>query len=227
MNKIHHFYHIFASGMWETPTKEHIAELKRTDLINCLTTLNFGLVGKKEDRETVKQYLSSELNNFNICVEVDEGFEQETQDKIHEFCQNNDGYVYYAHSKNAMNVNALHIKWRKSMTYFTLVKWRDCVDLLNNGYSSAGSHYLLPVDGQLLPQMGVVKTVPGLYAGTFWWTKAKYIRNFSLPHREDRFGAEEWILQLHDVVNSLGEEFRAYDFNCYHPGADTYLVSSW
>jgi hypothetical protein len=227
MEKLHHFYHIFASGMWEVPTKEHIQELKTSGLLENLSSIHFGLVGKKEDRDTVKQYLASELESFNVCVEVDEGFEQETQDKILEFCQENDGYIYYAHSKNAMNLNALHVKWRRSMTYYTLVNWRESVDLLNQGFCASGSHYLIPNNGSLLPLAGEVKNLRGAYGGTFWWTKAKYLKNFNPPHRVNRYGAEEWIMFLKEVVENMGEEFKVYDFNWHHPGEDVYLVSSW
>jgi hypothetical protein len=227
MEKLHHFYHIFASGMWEVPTKEHIKELKSSGLLENLSSIHFGLIGKQEDRNIVKEYLASELKDFNICAEVDEGFEQETQDKMLEFCKKNDGYVYYAHSKNAMTLNALHVKWRKSMTFYTVVKWRETIDLLNQGFCASGSHYLIPENGRLMPLEGSIKTIRGAYGGTFWWTKAKYLRNFDPPHRKDRFGAEEWIMDLKRVVEEMEEEFKVYDFNWHHPGQDMYLVSSW
>lgn len=227
MEKLHHFYHIFASGMWEVPTKEHIKELKNTGLLENLSSIHFGLVGKKEDREIVKEYLSTELENFNICAEVDEGFEQETQDKILEFCQENDGYIYYAHSKNAMTLNPLHVKWRKSMTFYTLINWRETIDLLDRGFCASGSHYLIPENARLMPLPGEVKTIRGAYGGTFWWTKAKYLKNFDPPTRRDRFGAEEWIMSLKEVVEKMDEEFKVYDFNWHHPAESMYLINHW
>ena len=143
------------------------------------------------------------------------------------FCQNNDGYIYYAHSKNAMTLNELHFKWRRSMTYYTVVKWRETIELLDQGFCATGSHYLIPENAMLLPVEGEVKTIRGAYAGTFWWTKAKYLKNFDPPGRKDRFGAEEWIMSLKEVVEKMDEEFKVYDFNWHHPGNSSSLVCNW
>lgn len=221
MNNLHHFYHIYSGGMWENPTKGHIKALKDSDLISNLTTFNVGIVGPPNTRKEVKKYLDSQDINYNVCTEVNNGWEQETQDKLYEFSQENDGYVLYAHTKNAYNLNQLHVAWRLSMTYHTVIIWRDVVKHLDEGFSAVGSHYLHGGNGE-------VETVSGFFAGTFWWTHLKYIKNFpQKASRKNRFGAEGWIGFLKPTVESMGEVCKIYDYVPYHPIDPTRMVTFW
>lgn len=221
MNKLHHFYHIYSGGMWESPTKKHFKTLKESELINNLSTLNIGIVGPKNTRESVKEYLDSENIKYTVCAEVDSGWEQETQDMLYDFSQKNDGYVFYAHTKNAHKINPLHIAWRLSMTYHNVINWKDAVKCLDDGYAAFGCHYLYGGNGE-------VETVSGFYAGTFWWTHLKYIRNFpQKPSRKNRFGAEGWIGFLEPTVTSMGDVYKIYDCVPYHPIDITKMTTFW
>lgn len=221
MSDLHHFYHVYSKGAWDLPLKEHIAALRQSELLDNLKTFQVGLVGPHDTREEVKRYLDSESINYSVCAEVDDGWEQETQDKIFEFAQNNDGYVLYGHTKNAVTINPLHIAWRKSMTYHTVILWKEAVRHLNEGACAVGSHYLEGGNEH-------VKTVSGFFAGTFWWTHLKYIRNF--PEKADRatrYGAEGWIGLLKPTVEQMGEPFKIYDYVPYHPSEQSKMVTTW
>jgi hypothetical protein len=220
MSDLHHFYHVYSNGNWQVPIHDHMKALKEHGLINNLKTFQIGLVGAEHTRKEVIDFLDSENINYTICTEVDDGWEQETQDKILEFAQENDGYVLYAHTKNAVNINPLHIAWRLSMTYHTVVIWEDVVKHLDEGYSAVGSHYL---DGS----NENVKTVSGFFGGTFWWTHLKYIKDFQPPARISRYDAEAWIGWLKEVVERQGDEFKIYDYVPTHPGDESKMVTSW
>lgn len=221
MSDLHHFYHVYSKGAWQVPMHDHMKALKQSNLINNLKTFQVGLVGPEETRNEVRAYLDSENISYNICAEVEDGWEQETQDKIFDFAQDNDGYVLYAHTKNAVNINSLHIAWRLSMTYHSVILWEDVVRHLNDGCCAVGSHYLEGGNEN-------VKTVSGFYAGTFWWTHLKYIRNFpEKPDRSSRYGAEGWIGWLKPTVESMGEPFKIYDYVPTHPGDQSRMVTSW
>jgi len=218
---IHHFYHVYSKGAWEIPLMEHIEALKTSELINNLTTFQIGIVGPQETRDKVKEYLDSESIHYSICTEADDGWEQETQDKLYEFAQDNEGHVLYAHTKNAVNINPLHIAWRKSMTYHTVIIWRDAIKHLDEGHCAVGSHYIPSGNPE-------VKTVSGFFGGTFWWTHLKYIKNFPhKPPRNSRWDAEGWIGYLKPTVESMGETFKIYDYVPYHPGDRSKMVTSW
>ena len=221
MTDLHHFYHVYSKGSWQLPLNEHLAALKHSDLINNLKTFQIGIVGPPETRQEVKNYLNSEGINYSVCSEVDDGWEQETQDKLFEFAQDNDGYVLYAHTKNAVTINSLHINWRKSMTYHTVIIWEDVVKHLDEGFCAVGSHYLEGGNEN-------VKTASGFFGGTFWWTKLKYVRNFpEKPSRENRYGAEGWIGWLKPTVEQMGEPFKIYDYVPYHPSDESKMVKKW
>jgi len=221
MSDLHHFYHVYSKGAWHLPLSEHIAALRHSDLINNLKTFQVGIVGPSDTRQAVQDYLNSEKINYSICAEAEDGWEQETQDKLFEFAQNNDGYVLYAHTKAAVNTQPLHISWRKSMTYHTVIIWKDAISHLDEGFSAVGSHWIEGGNED-------VKTVSGFFGGTFWWTHLKYIKNFSeKPNRESRHGAEGWIGLLKPTVEEMGEQFKIYDYVPHHPINQSKHVTSW
>lgn len=221
MADLHHFYHVYSKGSWKTPLQEHIDALKQSELIDNLKTFQVGLVGPGHTRDSVKKYLDSQSIEYSVCVEAEDGWEQETQDQLYDFSQNNDGYVLYAHTKTAVNLNPLHTSWRKSMTYHTVIIWKDAVRHLDEGFSAVGSHYLNTGNEN-------VKTVSGFFGGTFWWTHLNYIRNFpEKADRTSRWGAEGWIGLLKPTVEQMGDEFKIYDYVPYHPGDQSKHVSSW
>jgi hypothetical protein len=219
MTNIHHFYHAYSKGNWQIPLEEHIRALKQYGLMKHLKSFNIGLVGPKETRKAVKSYLHRENVKFKVCTEVEDGWEQETMDALHAFSKKNDGYVVYAHTKNAVNINPLHVDWRKSMTYYTIVLWEQCVKNLNEGASAVGTHYLQG------PQF--TNKPSGFFGGTFWWTNLKYIRKFPVCERNNRFDAEGWIGNLLPAVESYGETFKIVDFNPTHPAAHYAMVTDW
>lgn len=220
LEPLHHFYHIYSKGQWEVPVQDHIRALKQYGLYNKLSSLNVGIVGPPETREAVKNYLNSQDIKYNVCTEVDDGWEQETLDELWNFAKNNDGYALYAHTKNAVNINPLHVSWRKSMTYYNVVNWQSCVKLLDNNYCAVGCHYLL-IDNKLDERMH------GFYAGTYWWTKMKYLKNFPRPARTNRYDAEGWIGFLKPVAEDMGDTYVFHDYTPFHPASGLGFVTEW
>ena len=106
------------------------------------------------------------------------------------------------------------------MTYFNIVKWEECVALLDNGICGVGCHYLEGGNEN-------VKTVSGFFAGTYWWTKLKYIKYFPVPARTSRYDAEGWIGFLKETVERQGDSFVIYDYVPHHPGTQNGMIDSW
>ena len=221
MNKIHHFYHIYADGLWQEPVVEHLDALIKFKLYDNLIIFGIGIVGSLENRNIVKNFLNSyNLNKIVYYNETEFGWEQETQDSLYNYCKNNDGLILYTHTKTAGNYNDLHVRWRKTMEYYNVVRWNDCINFLNNGYSSVGCYYL-PIPDKLDPSMD------GFYAGTFWWTHCKYIANFPKVARGNRYDAEGWIGFLKPIVEKNNEQFNKYDWTPTHPSDETGRVCNW
>lgn len=214
--EIHHFYHIYSDGNWYKPTFDHIKSLKESQLYYNLKNFKVGIVGREFTRKRVKQYLDSQNINYSICTERKEGWEQETLDELYEFSKKNNGCVFYAHTKNAVNTTDLHVKWRIAMTHYNINKWKDNISLLHSGYQAVGCHYLN--SGNVL-----VSTPSGFFAGNFWWTHLKYIREFpNPPLRISRYDAEGWIGNLKPLIDENKEHFKIYDYCPWHPGEMEY-----
>jgi hypothetical protein len=221
--KIHHFYHIYSNGNWQTPFREHVEALRHSGLINNLDSFHIGIVGNEQSRESVKSFIRAENLNALICCEVDDGWEQETLDKLLEFSKENDGLVLYAHTKNAVNINDLHLRWRKSMTYHNVINWQKNVDVLTNKddvYHMSGCHYLeIGNEGRVDKQ--TVNIIKGFMAGNYWWSKLEYIRLLEPSVRISRYYAEIWVSNLKDVFK---DDYKAFDFDPIHPGCNRFIT---
>jgi hypothetical protein len=214
--ELHHFYHIGSSGKWLQPLSEHIHALKRYGLLKKIDSLNFGIIGLIDDRNDVKKYLSSELDAFNIVAEADHGWEQVTLQPLYDFALENDGYILYAHTKSSNNHNIFGAKHRRSMTYFNVVNWKDCVEKLDEGYSLAGTHYCqmhlvkdaygneMDIPGET--RWENIKKYDGFFLGNFWWTTTEAIKTLKPCANNYRQDAEFWIAQI-KLENKM-----AYDF---------------
>jgi len=214
--ELHHFYHIGSSGKWLQPLSEHIHALRRYGLLEKLDSINFGIIGLSDNRKDVKDYLHKELDNFNIVAEADSGWEQVTINPMYEFSLKNDGYIFYAHTKSSNNHNIFGAKHRRSMTYFNVVNWKDCVEKLNEGYVLAGTHYCqmhlvkdaygneMDIPGET--RWENIKKYDGFFLGNFWWTTVEAMRTLSPCANNYRQDAEFWIAQI-KLENKM-----AYDF---------------
>ena len=231
--ELHHFYHIGCSGKWLQPLSEHIHALKRYGLLEKLDTVNFGIMGLIDDREAVKKYLASELDNFNIVAESDTGWEQVTLAPLYEFALKNDGYLYYAHTKSSINHNTFGVKHRRSMTYFTAVNWKDCIDKLDEGYAMAGTHYYqiylikdaygneMDLPGEI--QHTQIKKHDGYYSGNFWWITIDALKTLKPCANEYRQDAEFWIAQV-KLENKMVYDFYPHAVLTEH---EDMFVTKW
>lgn len=214
--ELHHFYHIGSSGKWLQPLSEHIHALRRYGLLENLDSINFGIIGPKDNRQDVKDYLHKEIDNFNIVAEADSGWEQVTINPMHEFSLKNDGYIFYAHTKSSNNHNIFGAKHRRSMTYFNVVNWKDCVEKLDEGYALTGTHYCqmhlvkdaygneMDIPGET--RWENTKKYDGFFLGNFWWTTTEAIKTLKPCENNYRQDAEFWIAQI-KLENKM-----AYDF---------------
>lgn len=109
-----------------------------------------------------------------------------------------DWYVLYHHSKGATHEpgHDFSARWRKCMQKHVITNWRLCVAALDEGYDAAGVHWMEP------PATPVGQYI---FAGTFWWAKAAYLKTLpsimerdrikvsGLDSAESRYEAEVWI----------------------------------
>lgn len=201
---IHHFYHIYADGQWEQPVEEHLRALK-LGLYDNLTSFNVGIVGSPENRNKVKWFLSLHCKH-TVIAEADSGWEQQTQIPMWEFAQNNEGLILYCHTKGAHDPNEVNVRWRRSMSYWNIIRWQDAVEQLKT-HGAVGCHWIEP-----LISMPEHKYGNKMMAGTFFWTHANLMRTWPKPALTHRHEAEGFIgYGWHQTP------FPVYDFTPYFP----------
>lgn len=153
-------------------------------------------------------------------------FELPTLKYLKDSCDQYDqeSYVLYLHHKGAMNPNNPCVDdWRRFMLHHTVTRWKDCVNVLDQGYDTAG------VNLQMTPLMH--------YSGNFWWAKSGYIKRlpkiklpkeagyktqFDIPRSGPeayRFDAEFWL----GLANPRAFSFKDSGVNHYHHRYTDYL----
>ena len=220
---IYNFYHIWADGKWIGPTDDHINVLKSSGLVSSVDKTYFGIVGSEDNREMVKKFLGGSGINFEVCVEKDIGYEQETMDKILEL-PDKDAYIFYSHTKGSYNNTGFEHVWRRSMNDDLIVNWQECVGMLDK-FAAVGCHYVTPEGKTIICHNEHVKTARGFFYGTFFWTHLRYLKLMGSPERlpaafgdpvgtpYNRIGAEYWMLKLKEVVDD--KPFKVQDINPY------------
>lgn len=190
--KISHFYHIYADGKWQDPVSEHVEALRSSGLYESLDKIFVGFVGNNDNIFKVKQYINEKID-YETVDEQPTGWEQVTLKYLHSYSKNNlNDAIFYAHTKSSSNPSLININWRKSMTYYNIIKWQECYEKLND-HDTIGCHW---VKG-----MGI----NGIWGGNYWWATCQYISQLPDLSYKNRHNAEEWIGSV--------KEKRTFDIN--------------
>lgn len=185
--KIFHYYHIYANGSWFPAVNEHISAAKHSGLLKNLHEMKIGIVGDLEERLIVKDWLLNNGVDYSIIAEEDIGWEQVTLNKLYEDSKSIDGYVLYAHTKGSANRHiSSNTPWRRTMCYYNVIHWRNCVkELANNDI--CGIYWME------MPEQPEHVDHKWFFAGTYWWANMKYIRELPPLLMNHRWNAEGWI----------------------------------
>lgn len=212
---IHHFYHVYADGNWQEPVSEHIRALKESGLYDNLTSFHIGFVGKRSNQLAAHQYIQSLGMVYKIADEQETGWEQVTQIPMWEFSKHNDGLMLYAHTKGASNPAEVDVRWRRSMIYWNVIRWRDCIEKLKE-VDTVGSHWIYPT-------LSMPEHVYGnpMYAGTFYWVKCELLRTWMCPPLNHRYESEGWI-----GYKYVQKPWRLWDWTPYFPNTD-HFADGW
>jgi hypothetical protein len=102
--------------------------------------------------------------------------------------------VLYLHTKGVSTpYNECVNDWRKYMSYFNIIKYKDCIKILEN-YDTCG------VDLREYPVLH--------YSGNFWWANSSYIKKLPLFKDMDvvlseRHKAEFWVCNMNGKHYSM------------------------
>lgn len=207
MNRI--YFHIAKMGNYKEICSEIFEYIKDSNIMEN-SELYLSIVGKGEDIKTDIKY-NIIFQNDNVLVG-----EMPILMKIRDFAliDNNNINILYIHTKGASNSYNVCIEdWRKYMLYFNVIKYKDCLDILEN-YDACG------VDLREDP----VKH----YSGNFWWSKTNHIKK--LPKFDEmkiviseRHKSEFWICNIdgnyysmHDCgINQYQRHLHRYEESNY------------
>ncbi len=150
--------------------------------------------------------------------------EKHTMMLISQFCDHQEAFICYFHSKGLYHQSYNSSLWRMIMDYHVLFQWEQCVAKLKEGYDTAGILYCEDTFLGHWPH----------YSGTYWWATSSHIR--TLNHRLIQRNAGSVILphaspQEQDAFDRLGAEFwigsRRNSKNfCFYPlkATNPYLI---
>lgn len=176
-----HFYHVYADGQWETPVTEHINALQTSDILRHLNDIYIGIVGQPNNRIAVVRAFHNAGIYPQVAAEANEGWEHVTLEPLRKRCTSDDP-ILYAHTKGSANISDINTGWRKSMTYWNVIQWRQALTHLQT-VDCVGCHWIQ--EGQF-------------FGGNFWWANSKYLRTLPPLDYTSRYHAEIWIGQNPD-----------------------------
>lgn len=187
MIPLHHFYHVYADGNCETPMREHIRALKESGLYDALTSFHIGFVGAHHKIEEALVCLNSLGVTFHVAARAETGWEQVTQIPMWEYSKTVEGIMLYAHTKGASNPEDVNVRWRRSMTYWNVIRWNDVVENMKE-VDAYGCHWIQPL-------LSMPEHVWGnwMFAGTFFWVKCVVMARFPRPALTHRHEAEGFV----------------------------------
>jgi hypothetical protein len=166
------FYHIGQMGLGAFIYQQQIHRLYASGLIKEASYIHFGVNGTQE----LFNVPSNVIVNYNQQQNWDS--EKETLLDLRNFCIKNPDYkVFYFHTKGSSKSDLQTSAWRLYMEYYTIDKWKECIEYLND-YDCCGTDYYST-----------------FFAGNFWWANASYVNTLDdeFLNNGSRLDKELWI----------------------------------
>ena len=108
-------------------------------------------------------------------------YEVFTINRIHEDCKTEQMNILYLHTKGITKPNNPNVKdWVKFLCYFTIYKYKECMDALHE-YDTVGVN---------LHTLDIVH-----YSGNFWWATSRYINTLEQCEYTCYNSPEFWLTE--------------------------------
>ena len=152
------------------------------DVVDNVFINNIGL--RIENKYQNDKYI---VNNYSDNTQL---FEYPSLNKVKTVAENNpDSNILYLHTKGISHTNINKIKniedWTNMMLYFLVEKYAECINKLNEGFSTVGCNYIERNQ----------YTDKKHFSGNFWWSKSTYINKLHVlnENTDSRVYAEFWL----------------------------------
>jgi hypothetical protein len=217
--KLIHYYHVYCGGggQWQLIMNQHMMALCNYGLIEQLDEIRVGIVGPPDQRKAVKEILDNSLikDKVKVVVTRTNAYEQATLTEMYKASQDEDAVYLYAHTKGASDPSLINQLWNRSMTFFNVVAWERCLQLLE-GVDAVGCHWITK---EQFPHMADANNPEGFpyFGGTYWWAKSSHIKELGEPVRDNRWQAEHWIGKKPDT--------KVHDTNAGWPSPERFVIT--
>ena len=152
------------------------------DLVDNVFINNIGL--PIENKYQNDKYIVNNYSDNSLL------FEYPSLNKVKTIAENNpDSNILYLHTKGISHTNINTIKciedWTNMMLHFLVEKHAECINKLNEGFSTIGCNYIERNQ----------YTDKKHFSGNFWWSKSPYINKLHLlnENADNRAYAEFWL----------------------------------
>jgi len=203
MNKIKKivFWHNYLVNDWEEVIADQFKTLYQSGLYDAVDNVFCGVIATRIRFRKYCAFMKNLVSSYTATNKLvakfskKNYFEYLTLSWLKEFCDTNDAYVLYFHTKGISRPVGTNVKmgehcWRKYMEYFDIWKWKNCVEKLEQGYDCCGVGYR-----------------HRKFYGNFWWANSNYIKilksvstpkntNLKRP-RKQRFYYEKWLFKYY------------------------------
>lgn len=180
---VYGFLHIAMMGRWKEIVNEQIQKISGSGLYERTDRLFVVLLGENPEEFPFRMgkievaYSSPNLSEFEFP----------TLQRLWEFCQSNDGLIYYLHTKGVSRDTESTQAWRRYMEHFIIERHERCIKELE-------TNDICGVDWFDKPWPH--------FSGNFWWATSRYVRQLSSVHEQEvfqvldhgqRHNCERWI----------------------------------
>ena len=166
-------YHIATLNNWEDIVREQLATVAKSGLGQACDSLTVTVVGEEIERVYPLFASLSFLDKVHI---VHSGadlhlYEFPGIEMVQQIAQSKPNtHILYFHIKGVTRYGSRQERpvqlWRRYMEYFTVERWRACIDALKSA-DICGVEWLQH---------------RSIFAGNFWWARASYLRTCQLLH---------------------------------------------
>jgi len=194
------FMHIYAANNWRQIVNNQIDKITRSGLMEKIDFLNIGMVYQTNERPD-REFLYELPKAFLLyCLKNPEYEQSLTLCSLWLHCCENDGYVFYIHTKGVSHINKTKLyqdDWRNMMEHFIIERQEECLHYLNVTKADVvGVNWHLG-DGYMgaSPRMCGGLKATSHFSGNFWWARNSYIRTLPdpFPIKQSKYECEFWI----------------------------------
>jgi len=180
MTDIKIFWHVNELNGWNNVMDQQWDLIEKSGLEDAASEINICINGQPW---TIDAWNRSKNSNKNVVktktifVNKDAAYhEWPTLMQMHHTAKTSEKpfYICYIHLKGLLRWGDPNVgDWRDFMNYFTIERWRDNVEALDQGAQVVGTNY----NTEPWPH----------FAGNFWWAKSDYVATLDpLHHPEDK-----------------------------------------